>query len=41
MIASFSRALVQDLRRSMSGAEFEAALEEAIAEIYQASIVKH
>jgi len=41
MIASFSRALVQDLRRSMSDAEFEAALAESIDEIYQASTVKH
>ena len=40
-IASFSRALVQDLRRSMSDAEFEGALEESIEEIYRASAVKH
>ena len=40
MIASFSRALTQDLRRSMSGAEFDAALKSAIDEIYQASAVK-
>src|SRR5689334_23455273 len=39
MIASFSRALVQDLRVSMSDAEFEAALAQSIDEIYQASIV--
>ena len=40
MIASFSRALAQDLRRSMSDAEFDAALKSAIDEIYQASAVK-
>jgi fructose-bisphosphate aldolase, class I len=38
MIASFSRALVQDLRISMSDAEFEAALAQSIDEIYRASI---
>ena len=37
MIASFSRALTQDLRRSMSDAEFDKALAEAIDEIFQAS----
>src|ERR1700758_2346017 len=40
MIASFSRALTQDLRRSMSDAEFEAALAKSIDEIYRASTVK-
>ncbi len=40
MIASFSRALVQDLRVSMSNAEFEAALATSIDEIYAASTVK-
>jgi fructose-bisphosphate aldolase, class I len=40
MIASFSRALTDDLRRSMSDAEFDAALERSITEIYQASAVK-
>ena len=40
MIASFSRALAQDLRRSMSEPEFDAALASAIDEIYQASTVK-
>ena len=40
MIASFSRALVQDLRVPMSDAEFEAALARSIDEIYQASTVK-
>jgi len=40
MIASFSRALAQDLRRSMSDAEFDATLASAIDEIYRASTVK-
>ncbi len=40
MIASFSRALVQDLRVSMSDAEFEGALAKSIDEIYRASTVK-
>jgi fructose-bisphosphate aldolase class I len=40
MIASFSRALVQDLRVSMSDAEFEAALGQSIDEIHRASTVK-
>jgi fructose-bisphosphate aldolase class I len=40
MIASFSRALAQDLRRSMSDAEFDAAMASAIDEIYRASVVK-
>jgi fructose-bisphosphate aldolase class I len=40
MIASFSRALVEGLTRSMSDAEFDAALASAIEEIYQASTVK-
>ncbi len=40
MIASFSRALAQDLRRSMNDAEFNAALASAIDEIYHASVVK-
>jgi fructose-bisphosphate aldolase class I len=40
MIASFSRALAQDLRRSMSAAEFNKALADAIDEIYRASTVK-
>jgi fructose-bisphosphate aldolase class I len=40
MIASFSRALIGDLRHSMSDAEFDAALTEAIEEIYRASTVK-
>jgi fructose-bisphosphate aldolase, class I len=40
MIASFSRALVEELRNSMSDAEFEAAIAKAIDEIYRASTVK-
>jgi fructose-bisphosphate aldolase, class I len=40
MIASFSRALVQDLRVVMSDAEFEVALAQSIDEIYQASTHK-
>ncbi|HSU68468.1 MAG TPA: fructose bisphosphate aldolase [Tepidisphaeraceae bacterium] len=41
MIASFSRALLDTLRHSMSDAEFDAALAAAIDKIYQASTVKH
>jgi len=40
MIASFSRALVEDLRHQMSDAEFDASLGAAIDQIYQASTVK-
>jgi fructose-bisphosphate aldolase class I len=40
MIASFSRALTEELRVSMSDTEFDAALSGAISEIYQASTVK-
>ena len=40
MIASFSRALLEDLRHGMSDAEFDAALGEAIDEIYRASVNK-
>src|SRR5277367_3623670 len=40
VIASFSRALVEELRHSMSDAEFEAALVRSIDEIYRASTVK-
>ena len=40
MIASFSRALAEDLRHSMSDAEFNAALARSIDEIYRASTVK-
>jgi fructose-bisphosphate aldolase, class I len=40
MIASFSRALLEELRSSMSDAVFNAALARAIDEIYAASTVK-
>ncbi len=40
MIASFSRALVEDLKHAMSDAEFDAALASAIDEIFRASTVK-
>lgn len=40
MIASFSRALLQDLRHDMDDAAFDAALGAAIDQIYQASTVK-
>ena len=40
MIASFSRALLEDLRHQMSDEEFDRALGQAIDEIYQASTVK-
>ena len=40
MIASFSRALAEDLRASMSDDEFHAALARSIDEIYRASTVK-
>jgi fructose-bisphosphate aldolase, class I len=40
MIASFSRALTEGLRHSMSDAAFDAALAGSIAEIYQASTEK-
>jgi fructose-bisphosphate aldolase class I len=40
MIASFSRALVQDLKRQMTDAEFDAALASAVDEIYAASSTK-
>lgn len=40
MIASFSRALVQDLKAQMSDAEFNTALTQAIDEIFKASTVK-
>ncbi len=39
MIASFSRALAEDLRHSMSDAVFEATLAKSIDEIYRASTV--
>lgn len=40
MIASFSRALLEDLRAQMSEAQFDAALGAAIDEIYEASVDK-
>ncbi|CAB3788261.1 fructose bisphosphate aldolase [Paraburkholderia fynbosensis] len=40
MIASFSRALINDLKKPMSDSEFDATLEKAVEEIYQASVVK-
>jgi fructose-bisphosphate aldolase class I len=40
MIASFSRALVNDLKVSMTDAEFDASLGSAIDEIFRASTVK-
>jgi fructose-bisphosphate aldolase, class I len=40
MIASFSRALINDLRKSMSDDEFNSTLARSIDEIYQASTVK-
>jgi fructose-bisphosphate aldolase, class I len=40
MIASFSRALAEDLRHAMSDAVFETTLANSIDEIYQASAVK-
>jgi fructose-bisphosphate aldolase class I len=40
MIASFSRALLEDLRHSMSNAEFDATLARSIDEIFRASTVK-
>ncbi len=40
MIASFSRALLEELRYTMSDAAFDAALATAVDEIYQASTVK-
>jgi fructose-bisphosphate aldolase class I len=40
MIASFSRALAEGLKRPMSDAEFDKELGDAIDEIYEASTVK-
>ena len=40
MIASFSRALLEDLRQDMSDEEFDRSLKEAIDEIYEASTEK-
>lgn len=41
MIASFSRALLEDLRHQMTDTEFNASLGQAIDEIYTASTVKN
>jgi fructose-bisphosphate aldolase class I len=40
VIASFSRALIGDLRLTMSDGAFDAALEAAITQIYRASVQK-
>jgi fructose-bisphosphate aldolase, class I len=40
MIASFSRALAEELKKSMSDAEFNAAMTRSIDEIYRASTTK-
>jgi len=40
VIASFSRALTEDLKHAMTDAEFDAALGRSIEEIYRASTVK-
>jgi fructose-bisphosphate aldolase class I len=40
MIASFSRALAEGLKRSMSDADFDKELTDSIDEIYRASTVK-
>jgi fructose-bisphosphate aldolase class I len=40
MIASFSRALLEDLRVTMTDSQFDQALALAIDEIYAASTVK-
>jgi fructose-bisphosphate aldolase class I len=40
MIASFSRALLEDLRQDMSDEDFDRALAQAIDEIYEASTEK-
>ncbi|MBM9400183.1 fructose bisphosphate aldolase [Gluconacetobacter azotocaptans] len=41
MIASFSRALLGDLKHSMNDAEFDATLAQAIDKIYRASTIKN
>ncbi|CAB3750216.1 fructose bisphosphate aldolase [Paraburkholderia solisilvae] len=41
MIASFSRALINDLKKSMTDSQFNTTLSEAIDQIYQASAVKN
>ena len=40
MIASFSRALLSDLRHQQSDEEFDRTLGHAIDEIYEASVTK-
>ena len=40
MIASFSRALLEDLRQDMSDEDFDRSLKSAIDEIYEASTEK-
>jgi fructose-bisphosphate aldolase, class I len=40
MIASFSRALLEDLRRTMTDDEFDRALSAAVDQIYRASTEK-
>jgi fructose-bisphosphate aldolase class I len=40
LIASFSRALIDELKASMNDAEFDETLAKAVDEIYQASVVK-
>jgi fructose-bisphosphate aldolase class I len=40
MIASFSRALINDLKKSMSDSEFDATLAKSVDEIYRASVIK-
>jgi fructose-bisphosphate aldolase, class I len=40
IIASFSRALMEDLRITMSDEEFDTSLGKTISEIYTASVVK-
>ena len=40
MIASFSRALVDDLKLQMSDAEFNATVAKTVDEIYRASTIK-
>jgi len=40
MIASFSRALINELKKSMSDSEFDATLATSVDEIYQASVKK-
>jgi fructose-bisphosphate aldolase class I len=41
LIASFSRALINDLKKDMSDSEFDATLGKVVDRIYQASVVKN